>query len=87
MVVLKGARTIVCDGTIDDDYCSINPTGGPVPGAACTPAPGPTGGTGGGGKDEPGLPVTGPGVTPIAGVFLLIVLLGLVVLVPARRRS
>jgi ADP-dependent NAD(P)H-hydrate dehydratase / NAD(P)H-hydrate epimerase len=29
VVVLKGARTIVCDGTIDDDYCSINPTGGP----------------------------------------------------------
>jgi NAD(P)H-hydrate epimerase len=29
IVVLKGARTIVCDGTIGDDYCSINPTGGP----------------------------------------------------------
>jgi NAD(P)H-hydrate epimerase len=29
VVVLKGARTIVCDGTIEDDYCSINPTGGP----------------------------------------------------------
>jgi NAD(P)H-hydrate epimerase len=29
VVVLKGARTIVCDGTLDDDYCSINPTGGP----------------------------------------------------------
>lgn len=29
VVVLKGARTIVCDGTIDDDYCAINPTGGP----------------------------------------------------------
>lgn len=29
VVVLKGARTIVCDGTIDDDFCSINPTGGP----------------------------------------------------------
>jgi ADP-dependent NAD(P)H-hydrate dehydratase / NAD(P)H-hydrate epimerase len=30
VVVLKGARTIVCDGTIGDDYCSINPTGGPA---------------------------------------------------------
>jgi NAD(P)H-hydrate epimerase len=29
VVVLKGARTIVCDGTLEDDYCSINPTGGP----------------------------------------------------------
>lgn len=29
IVVLKGARTIVCDGTLGDDYCSINPTGGP----------------------------------------------------------
>lgn len=29
VVVLKGARTIVCDGTLGDDYCSINPTGGP----------------------------------------------------------
>jgi hydroxyethylthiazole kinase-like uncharacterized protein yjeF len=29
VVVLKGARTIVCDGTIDDDHCTINPTGGP----------------------------------------------------------
>jgi ADP-dependent NAD(P)H-hydrate dehydratase / NAD(P)H-hydrate epimerase len=29
VVVLKGARTIVCDGTIDDEYCAINPTGGP----------------------------------------------------------
>ncbi len=29
VVVLKGARTIVCDGTIGDDHCSINPTGGP----------------------------------------------------------
>lgn len=29
VVVLKGARTIVCDGTLDDDFCSINPTGGP----------------------------------------------------------
>lgn len=29
VVVLKGARTIVCDGTAGDDFCSINPTGGP----------------------------------------------------------
>ncbi len=29
VVVLKGARTIVCDGTLEDDHCSINPTGGP----------------------------------------------------------
>jgi NAD(P)H-hydrate epimerase len=29
VVVLKGARTIVCDGTLGDDHCSINPTGGP----------------------------------------------------------
>jgi NAD(P)H-hydrate epimerase len=29
IVVLKGARTIVCDGTLGDEYCSINPTGGP----------------------------------------------------------
>ncbi|HEX4454397.1 MAG TPA: NAD(P)H-hydrate dehydratase [Kofleriaceae bacterium] len=29
VVVLKGARTIVCDGTLRDDFCSINPTGGP----------------------------------------------------------
>jgi len=25
----KGARTVVCDGTLGDDFCSINPTGGP----------------------------------------------------------
>jgi NAD(P)H-hydrate epimerase len=30
VVVLKGARTIVCDGTLGDDFCSINPTGGPA---------------------------------------------------------
>ena len=30
VVVLKGARTIVCDGTLDDDFCAINPTGGPA---------------------------------------------------------
>ncbi|HLL20917.1 MAG TPA: NAD(P)H-hydrate dehydratase [Kofleriaceae bacterium] len=30
VVVLKGARTIVCDGTIEDDHCTINPTGGPA---------------------------------------------------------
>jgi hydroxyethylthiazole kinase-like uncharacterized protein yjeF len=29
VVVLKGARTIVCDGTLGDEYCAINPTGGP----------------------------------------------------------
>jgi NAD(P)H-hydrate epimerase len=29
IVVLKGARTIVCDGTLGDEHCSINPTGGP----------------------------------------------------------
>ncbi|HEY4244085.1 MAG TPA: NAD(P)H-hydrate dehydratase [Kofleriaceae bacterium] len=29
VVVLKGARTIVCDGTLEDDHCAINPTGGP----------------------------------------------------------
>ncbi len=27
VVVLKGARTVVCDGTLGDDHCSINPTG------------------------------------------------------------
>jgi NAD(P)H-hydrate epimerase len=30
VVVLKGARTIVCDGTLGDEHCSINPTGGPA---------------------------------------------------------
>lgn len=30
VVVLKGARTVVCDGTIGDDHCAINPTGGPA---------------------------------------------------------
>lgn len=30
IVVLKGARTIVCDGTLGDDHCSVNPTGGPA---------------------------------------------------------
>jgi len=30
IVVLKGARTIVCDGTLGDELCSINPTGGPA---------------------------------------------------------
>ncbi len=29
VVVLKGARTIVCDGSQGDAFCSINPTGGP----------------------------------------------------------
>ena len=30
VAVLKGARTVVCDGTLGDDHCSINPTGGPA---------------------------------------------------------
>ena len=30
VVVLKGARSIVCDGTLGDDYCAINPTGSPA---------------------------------------------------------
>jgi NAD(P)H-hydrate epimerase len=30
VVVLKGARTIVCDGTLGDEFCTINPTGGPA---------------------------------------------------------
>jgi len=30
VVVLKGARTVVCDGRQEDQYCSINPTGGPA---------------------------------------------------------
>jgi NAD(P)H-hydrate epimerase len=30
VVVLKGARTIVCDGASGDLHCSINPTGGPA---------------------------------------------------------
>jgi NAD(P)H-hydrate epimerase len=30
VVVLKGARTIVCDGASSDLHCSINPTGGPA---------------------------------------------------------
>jgi NAD(P)H-hydrate epimerase len=34
VVVLKGARTIVCDGTLaapgEAAFCSINPTGGPA---------------------------------------------------------
>jgi NAD(P)H-hydrate epimerase len=29
VVVLKGARTIVCDGIAGDGYCTINPSGGP----------------------------------------------------------
>jgi len=29
VVVLKGARTIVCDGTLGDEFCSINASGGP----------------------------------------------------------
>ena len=34
VVVLKGARTIVCDGTLGGDFCSINQTGGPALGTA-----------------------------------------------------
>jgi len=30
VVVLKGARTIVCDGLTADRHCAINPTGGPA---------------------------------------------------------
>ena len=30
VVVLKGARTLVCDGTLGDDFVTINPTGGPA---------------------------------------------------------
>lgn len=30
VVVLKGARTITCDGTIHDEHCAINPTGSPA---------------------------------------------------------
>jgi NAD(P)H-hydrate epimerase len=30
VVVLKGARTIVCDGRAGDDFCAINATGGPA---------------------------------------------------------
>jgi len=30
VVVLKGARTITCDGTLGDEHCSINPTGSPA---------------------------------------------------------
>ena len=30
VIVLKGARTIVCDGSTPDRHCAINPTGGPA---------------------------------------------------------
>ena len=30
VVVLKGARTLICDGASDDALCTINPTGGPA---------------------------------------------------------
>lgn len=30
VVVLKGARTVICDGTLGDDFCAINPTGSPA---------------------------------------------------------
>ena len=29
VVVLKGARTVICDGTLADDFVAVNPTGGP----------------------------------------------------------
>ncbi len=29
VVVLKGARTIVCDGILGDDFCALHPVGGP----------------------------------------------------------
>jgi NAD(P)H-hydrate epimerase len=28
--VLKGARTLICDGTLGDEFVSVNPTGGPA---------------------------------------------------------
>ena len=30
VVVLKGARTVVCDGTLGDEFCTLNPTGSPA---------------------------------------------------------
>jgi NAD(P)H-hydrate repair Nnr-like enzyme with NAD(P)H-hydrate dehydratase domain len=30
VVVLKGARTLVCDGMADDGFVTINPTGNPA---------------------------------------------------------
>ncbi len=30
VVVLKGARTVICDGTLGDDFCAINTTGSPA---------------------------------------------------------
>jgi NAD(P)H-hydrate epimerase len=30
VVVLKGARTLICDGTAGDSLCTINPSGGPA---------------------------------------------------------
>jgi hydroxyethylthiazole kinase-like uncharacterized protein yjeF len=30
VVVLKGARTLICDGTAGDGLCTINPSGGPA---------------------------------------------------------
>lgn len=30
VVVLKGARTVVCDGILGDEFCTINPTGSPA---------------------------------------------------------
>jgi hydroxyethylthiazole kinase-like uncharacterized protein yjeF len=36
IVVLKGARTLVCDGTLGDDFVTINPTGWPALGTGGT---------------------------------------------------
>ena len=30
VAVLKGARSVICDGTLGDDHCLINPTGSPA---------------------------------------------------------
>jgi NAD(P)H-hydrate epimerase len=30
VVLLKGARSITCDGTLGDEYCAINPSGSPA---------------------------------------------------------
>jgi NAD(P)H-hydrate epimerase len=30
VVVLKGARTVICDGTLGDEFCTINASGGPA---------------------------------------------------------
>jgi NAD(P)H-hydrate epimerase len=30
VAILKGARTVICDGTLGDEFVAINPTGGPA---------------------------------------------------------